>query len=147
MGAMTTAGIMITIGVMTTIMMRALMCMCMDRKKDVNQMKNKIMIIVCSGLFFISALSFADDKQVTTSQATAGEQAKEKATFNHNQDIYNDKANKNIRAKKLVDKKLKSKVQDKKKVQDEQEKKNGLVEKNGQEEQNEQYDKRLTVKF
>ena len=118
MGAMTTAGIMITIGVMTTIMMRALMCMCMDRKKDVNQMKNKIMIIVCSGLLAISALSFADDKQDTAPQATAGELAKEKATFNHNQDTYNDKANKNIRAKKLVDKKLKSKEKNIKKVQD-----------------------------
>ena len=110
-------------------------------------MKNKIMIIVCSGLLAISALSFADDKQETAPQATAGELAKEKATFNHNQDIYNDKANKNIRAEKLGDKKSKSKARDKKKVQDEQEKKNGLVEKNGQEGQNEQYDKRLTVKF
>jgi hypothetical protein len=110
-------------------------------------MKNKIMVIMCSGLLAISALSFADDTPVVAPVASAGELAKEKATFNHSKDIYNDKANKDIRAKQLVDKKLKSKVQDKKNVQDKQDEKNGLNQKDGQDQKNEQYDKQLTVKF
>jgi hypothetical protein len=116
-------------------------------------MKNKIMIIMCWGLLAISALSFADDKQAPPPQATAGELVKEKATFDHSQEIYNDKANKDIRAKKSLDKKLKTKEQDKKKVQDKQDEKNGLNdknelgEKNGLNGKNEQYDKQLTVKF
>lgn len=115
--------------------------------RKLNEMKNKIMIMMCFGLFVIPALSLADDKQATIPQATAGEMVYEKAAFDHSKDIYNDKANKDIRAKKLVDKKLKSKELNKKKVQDEQEVKNGLNEKNGLDEKNEQYDKRLTVKF
>jgi len=110
-------------------------------------MKNKIMVIMCCGLFVIAALSFADDKQVTAPKATVGERAKEQATFDHSKAIYNDKANKDTRAKKLVDKDLKSKAHDTKKVQDEQDEKNSLNVKNGQEVKNEQYDKQLTLKF
>lgn len=111
-------------------------------------MKNKIMIIMmCFGLFAISALSFADDKQVTDPHASAGERAKEKATFNHNEGIYNDKANKDIRAKKVVEKKKKSNRQNNKKVQDKQDAKGNLNEKNERDGKNEQYDTRLSVKF
>jgi hypothetical protein len=107
-------------------------------------MKNKTMVLICSGSIIISTLSFA---QVAGSQATAGELAAQKATFNQSLSIYNNRANKEIRAKELVDKKAKSKAQDKKRVQNEQEEKNGLVEKNGLDEKNQQYDKQLTVKF
>ncbi len=110
-------------------------------------MKNKIMVMMCSGLLAISALSFADDKKVTGPHALAGERADEKATFNHDQNIYNDKTNKDIRTKKSVEKKIKSNKQDNKKVQDQQDAKGGLNEKTEQDGKNEQYDKRLSVKF
>jgi hypothetical protein len=110
-------------------------------------MKNKIMVIICSGFLTISALSFADDKQVPTPQASVGELAKENVAFNDSKIIYNDKTIKDSRSKKLVDKKLKVKEQDKKKIQEEQDEKNGLNEKNGVVEKNKQYDKQLTVKF
>jgi hypothetical protein len=83
-------------------------------------MKNKMMVIVLFGLMTISVLSFADDQPVTAPKASAGELVHEKATFNHDQAIYNDKANRNIRAKKLVAKKTKLNEQDNKKVQDQQ---------------------------
>jgi len=90
-------------------------------------MKNKIMMMMFSGLFVISALSLADDKQGTASEA-----------FDHSQDI---------RANKSGAKGIKTKAQDKKKAQDELDQKNGLVEKDGQDQKNGQYDKRFTVKF
>jgi len=99
-------------------------------------MKNIIMITICGGLLFISALSFADDKQ-----------EKEKAAFDHGQSMYNDKTNKDFRNKKLADNKANIKVENKKKVQEEHDVKNGLDQKDGQVNKNEQYDKQLTIKF
>jgi hypothetical protein len=110
-------------------------------------MKNKIIMMMCFGLFAFSVLSFADDKQVTGPPASARESAKEKATFNHNEGIYNDKANKNIRAKQVVEKRIKSNKVNNKKDQNKQDAKGNLNEKNERDGKNEQYDTRLSVKF
>ncbi len=104
-----------------------------------NQMMNKIMLIMCCSLVPVAVLSFADDKQVVE--------------FDHSKVVYNDKANKDIRAKKLVIKQSKAKELNKKKAQDEHDQKNGLADKtqlndnHSEDGKNEQYDKRLTVKF
>ena len=102
---------------------------------------------MCFGLFAISVLSFADDKQVSAPPASALERTKEKATFNHNEGIYNDKANKDIRAKQAVEKKIKSDKPNNKKLQSQQDAKGDLNEKNERDGKNEQYDTRLSVKF
>ena len=60
-------------------------------------MKNKIMFLLCLGFMAVSALSFADDKLLTAPKESAGELAVDKAVFNHDQGVYNDKANKDIR--------------------------------------------------
>jgi len=102
---------------------------------------------MCFGLFVISALSLADDKQVTAPNASTDEHAKETATFNHSAGIYNDKANKDTRTKESAEKKIKSDKRNNKKVQDQQDAKGNLNEKNERDEKNEQYDTRLSVKF
>ena len=102
---------------------------------------------MCFALFAVPVLSFSDDKQATTPQATPGELAHEKVTFNHNQSLYNDKANKDIRGKESAVKKIKSNEQGNKKIQKEQDVKGDLNEKNEQDGKNEQYDKQLVVKF
>ena len=106
-----------------------------------------LIITICRGFLGISALTFADDKQVTMPVATVVDPANETAIFNRDKDIYNDKENKNFRAQKLVDKDIKSTQQNKKKVENEQDEKNGLNQKDGADTKNEQYDKQLTVKF
>ena len=82
---------------------------------------------MCSGLIVASVLSFADDQQGASSPSSPGERANEKATFDHSQGVYNDKANKDIRAKNLVEKKIENNEQNNKKVQDEQDVNKGQV--------------------
>jgi len=83
-------------------------------------MKNKIVVIVFFGLISVSILSFADDKQVITPKESAGELDHDKATFNMNQAVYNDKTNKDIRVKQSVEKKIENNKQYNEKVQTEQ---------------------------
>ena len=83
-------------------------------------MKNKIMFIVFFGMITVSALSFAEDQQVSIPKASPAELAQEQVTFNHNQGVYNDKANKVTRAKTSAAKKTKSNEQYLEKTQDQQ---------------------------
>lgn len=105
------------------------------------------MVILCCGLIAVSGLSFADDKQVAGPPETPLQLAHDKVIFDHDQAIYNDTANKNIRANKLAQKKIKSNERANKKVQKLHDANGGLNEKNEQDVKNEQYDKRLVVKF
>jgi len=106
-----------------------------------------IMVIMCCVLLSIPVLSFADDQQEVNSNALATERAGEKVTFNDNKALYNDKANKDSRAKESAEKDIKSNDQNNKKVQKEQDAKGNLNEKNEQDGKNEQYDKQASVKF
>ena len=103
-------------------------------------------MVLCFGISVITSYSFADDNQVMNPKATRVEMAHEKATFNNDKKVYNDKTNKDFRAKKLADKNQKLDKLDIKKVQKEHDLKNALVEKNTINEV-EPYHKQLTVNF
>ena len=65
------------------------------------------MVIICSLLLAMPALSFAEEKKAPGPNATAYKYADEKARFNRNRDSFNSKAHKEIRARKLAERKAK----------------------------------------
>jgi len=90
-------------------------------------MKNKIMVIICWGLISVSVLSFADDKQGANPKESTGELAHDKVTFNKNQAVYDEQANKDFRARRSVQKKIKNNKQYNEKVQSEQDVNKGQI--------------------
>jgi len=90
-------------------------------------MKSIIIFFICCGLTVGSVLSFADDKQKAPPEASPRVLAQEKATFNHDEEVYNNKKNKDTRAKRRVSRKTKSDEQYLKKVQTEQDVNKGQV--------------------
>jgi len=90
-------------------------------------MKKIILAMIIFGLFMNYVLSFADDVQVINPKESTGQLAHDKATFNHDQKIYNDKANKDIRAKQRVEKKVEKNEQFNKNQQDQQDVNKGQV--------------------
>ena len=87
-------------------------------------MKKKIMVIMCFLLFTMPIFSFAKEKKEPNPSVSAYEHANENAKFKRDGGVFNNKAHKEIRAKKLAEKKAKKA---KKKVEDAQEKGEGQV--------------------
>ena len=90
-------------------------------------MKKKIMVIVCSLLLAMPVLSFAQEKGEPNPNASAYEHANENARFKRNEEVFNNKANKKIRAKRLTEKKAEEAAEAKKKAEEAQDKGEGQV--------------------
>jgi hypothetical protein len=90
-------------------------------------MANKITVMTCCILLAVSVLGFTYGQQGPAPNILANQRANEKATFDAHQAIYNDKANKQIRAKSLVDKKKETDQQEKNKVEKTQDKTKGQL--------------------
>lgn len=75
------------------------------------------MIILCAVLLVISVLSFDEVKRESNC-----EQANDNARFNCNKDLFNNEANKEIRAKRLAEKEA---AEEKKKAEEAQDKGEG----------------------
>jgi hypothetical protein len=85
------------------------------------------LIITCSLLLAGSVLSFTNYVQGPNPNVLIQERINEKMTFDHNQALYNDKANTEIRAKNLVEKKTEKKDQEKKIVEEAQDQTKGQI--------------------
>jgi hypothetical protein len=90
-------------------------------------MTNKIMLVMSTVFLTVSVLGFTNYQQAPDPNILANERANEKATFDYNQGIYNDKTNTENRAKGLVNKEAKADKQEKKSVEEEQDKTKGQI--------------------
>jgi len=90
-------------------------------------MKRIILVIIIFGLLTVYVLSFADDVQKISPKESAGQLVHDKSVFNHDQGIYNDKANKDIRDQQRVAQKTATNEQFNKKLQDQQDINKGQV--------------------
>ncbi len=93
-------------------------------EKKGEKMKKKMMIVMCSFFLGMPFLSFAEEKNGPNPSASAYEHANENAKFKRDGEVFNTKANKKIRAKKLTKKK---KAQAKKKTEEAEDKGEGQV--------------------
>lgn len=98
-------------------------------EKDLDKAKEaiKIMVITISLLLAGSISGFADYIQGPTPSILMQERLNEKMTFDYNQALYNDKANTQIRAKNLIEKKIEKKDLEKKKVEEAQDQTKGQI--------------------
>ena len=90
-------------------------------------MENKIMIAIGSTLLAVSVLGFNNYQQVPEPNILAHERADQKATFDYHQRVYNNKANTQIRAEKLVAKEEKTDKQENLKIEETQDKTKGQI--------------------
>ena len=90
-------------------------------------MKNKTMVITYFLLLTFSILSIANAQQGLDPNILVNERANEKATFDYHQGIYNDKANKQLRAKAVVAKERKTDRQENKEIEETQDKTKGQI--------------------
>jgi hypothetical protein len=83
------------------------------------------MITMCSLVLAFSIFGFTNDNQAPNPNVLMEDRVNQKVEFDHNQALYNDKANTEIRDKKLVRKEIKAQDLEKKKVEEEQDKTKG----------------------
>ena len=86
------------------------------------KMKKQIVVMLCSLLLSMPVLSFANEEKEPHPSASAYEHANENAKFKRDDVVFNNKANKAIRAKKLAKKEA---AEAKKKVDEVQDKGEG----------------------
>ncbi len=90
-------------------------------------MRKKMMVIMCSLLFALPALSFASrENKGPDPSVSAYEHANENAKFKRNQNLFNKKAYKKMRAEKRAQKEA-AKAEAKKKAEEAQDKGEGQV--------------------
>ncbi len=87
-------------------------------------MNTQVWVIIGAVLLSTTVLSFAEEKTMPDQKIPRSEQAKEKAKFKHSGEVFNNKAHKKSRAKKLARKKA---AEEKKKLQESEDKGEGQV--------------------
>lgn len=90
-------------------------------------MQKKTMVIICSLMLAMTVLSFAKEKKEPGRNLSANELVNEKAKFKRTRSLFNNKANKEIRAKRLAEKQAAEAEEAKKKVEEAQDKGEGQV--------------------
>jgi len=83
---------------------------------------------MCSIVLAFSVFGFTNDNQgLFNPPVTVQQRVNEKAVFDHDQILYNDRTNKAFRDDKLIKNEIKDKDQDKKKVEEDQDKTKGQI--------------------
>jgi len=88
-------------------------------------LRNFIMTIISCSLVSIAYFSFAEDKQNADLHVSSVGRAQEKVVFDHKQAVYDDRANKDLRAQNIHAKKTIQNRQYNNKVQAQQDKDKG----------------------